>query len=172
MVTSRAAAAVRQARRARARLDAWILREGAGGRERLRRGPASSPASVPVPVPVPVPAPVQAPESLPVVLARALTPQVPSAARGGLERRKASSSSPEDSARRSRSSPRSSPRSSSRSSPRSSPRSVRGSQESDSRLGTSSGSKRPSRSSRSEGIMPGLAASPEGVGGGGHQGVR
>ena len=63
MVSSRAAAAVRQARRARARLEAWIVREGAGGRERLRRGPASSSASassasVPGPVPVPVLLPV------------------------------------------------------------------------------------------------------------------
>ena len=64
MVSSRAAAAVRQARRARARLDAWILQEGAGSRERLRRGPASSLASASsASVPGPVPASVQATEA-------------------------------------------------------------------------------------------------------------
>ena len=41
MVLSRAAAAVRQARRTRARLDAWIVREGAGSRQRLGRRPTN-----------------------------------------------------------------------------------------------------------------------------------
>ena len=152
MVSSRAAAAVRQARRARARLDAWIVREGAGSRERLRRGPASSSASassasVPGPVPVPVPPPVRDteaavdPEAPEAPEARTPALQVLSAPRGGLQGRTDSSSSPDGSSRRSRSSPRASPRSLSRSSPRSAPRLVGASQESDSRLGRHSKSR-------------------------------
>ena len=72
MFVTRAAAALRRARRTRARLEAWIVREGAGTRRRLAGGLPSSPASAssasePRAVPVPVPPPGQdaEPEGVP-----------------------------------------------------------------------------------------------------------
>ena len=72
--------AARRARRACARLYAWIVREGAGGGGLLQ--------GVAAPARVPVPAPVQAPDPVLMALAQASTPPSPAAPRVRLERRR------------------------------------------------------------------------------------
>ena len=82
--------AARQARRARGRLEAWYVREGAGGGVLLQ--------GVGAPAPAPVPAPVQAPALAPMAApAPASTPPPPAAPRG---RRMSSSGSREVSSSR------------------------------------------------------------------------
>ena len=149
MVARRAGRA--RAGRARARLDAWVLTERAGGR--------GSPQGVPVPPPMPVPAPGQASDPLPMALARASTPRAPSAPRVRLDERVLAAAGGEEVSSPARASPaRSSPRrrpstregTSSSSAPggsvrraRSSATSAAGRQESDSRMGTSLSPGRP-----------------------------
>ena len=111
MVVDRAPAVARRARRARARLDAWIVREGAGGGQRLQGGVQGGLQGGSAPAPAPVPAPVQASGLLPVVLLRSSASWSPPApALGGRLRGRISSSSAFESSRslgrKSRSSPR------------------------------------------------------------------
>ena len=107
---NRVAAAARRAGRARVRMEAWVVREGA--REARRRG---GPAPAPVPVPAPVlevpefpeaPEVPEVPEVVPVAQGRSSSSRSPSPLGARLQVTISSSQAPGGSGRRSASAPR------------------------------------------------------------------